>query len=329
MKIAGAKQKTYLANPDKGCIATLLYGPNNSLAESSAKKLLAVLCGNEKPEEIDGPAIKQNSALLSEKLGNLGLFDNPKAYFIPGAVDGITKEISESLEKIPLGSHLIVLAGDLPAKSSLRALFEKAGNLAAIACYEDEPHTLKAELKSMLAGAGKRIGEDTLDVFLQKISYKRYSLNTEIEKILIYLGSDQLITEELVEDLVSSNDSVDFSGFSNAAIELDRKNLYTALESSEGEGSAAITLIRGYLWYLFRLLEVRKKMEAGMMQEEALNSLQPRIHFKVMPAYRKHASANNTAKLMARIEELLDMERDIKLQKLPGSIDAIYGEVAL
>src|SRR3546814_6709617 len=103
---------------------------------------------------------------------------------ITGAGDRLAKLFQGFLDD-PLGDALVVVeAGELAARSSLRGAFEDCSVAAAIGCYADDARALQTLIEDMVAEAGKRILPEAVAWLTDNLGTDRMVTRGEIAKQL-------------------------------------------------------------------------------------------------------------------------------------------------
>src|SRR4051812_37128436 len=154
MKYTAAQLATYLKRPDAGLRAFLVYGPDDGLVRERAEAL-----GRSVAERLDDPfrvttlaaaQLAGDPARLADEAAAMSLMGGRRVVQLRGAGDGLAGALGAVLNA-PGDALIVVEAGELAARSSLRRLFEAAGNAAAIACYADGPRVLDRLIRETLA----------------------------------------------------------------------------------------------------------------------------------------------------------------------------------
>ncbi len=158
MKLAAADARTYLKRPEGRFGAVLLYGPDPIRVAENRANLVERLIGPDGAREFRltsfpaADARKRGGEIL-DCLKAVGFFPGPRAVVLDDATDAQRDLLERALSTLAEGDAvLVVTAGSLPARSRMRALFEAAGNAAAIGIYDDPPD--KGEVDEMIAAAG-------------------------------------------------------------------------------------------------------------------------------------------------------------------------------
>ncbi|MFN3936048.1 MAG: DNA polymerase III subunit delta [Gemmobacter sp.] len=160
MKLSPAEAARVFARPDPGMSALLIHGEDAMRVALRRQQVIAALIGPEGEAEmrlvrLSGPDLRRDAARLVDSVKERGFFPGPRVVFVEDAGDALTDAAAAALEDWQPGdAALIVTAAALPAKSSLRKLFE--GHRAALctAIYDDPPS--RAEIVAALDAAGLR-----------------------------------------------------------------------------------------------------------------------------------------------------------------------------
>ncbi|MBL4813157.1 MAG: DNA polymerase III subunit delta [Rhodobacteraceae bacterium] len=158
MKLSAREANNWLRKPDPASAGLLLFGGDPMRVALRRKEVITAMIGPQGEEEMrltrmSAAQLRKDPALLDDALRAQGFFPGPRAVLVEDATDGMTKQIGAALvDWRPGDAQIIVTAGALAARSSLRKLFEAAPNTVSIALYDDPPSA--EELAGLLNGAG-------------------------------------------------------------------------------------------------------------------------------------------------------------------------------
>lgn len=159
MKLTGAEAARRLAaQPDPARAGILLHGPDAMLVALLRQEMIAALIGPDgeaemRLERLAAADLRRDPAAIGDAMRARGFFAGPRVVLIEGATDAVAAPILDALATHrPGDACLVVAAGQLPARSSLRKGFESARNAAAIGLYPDPPG--RAEIEAALLRAG-------------------------------------------------------------------------------------------------------------------------------------------------------------------------------
>jgi len=167
MKLNARDALRFLQKPDKAKAAVLLFGPDAMRIALKRKALIDVLTGPNADEEmrlsrLDAAVLRKDPAALGDATKAVGFFPGLRVVHIESATDTTTKSVKAALEDWQAGDAVIVItAGQLNARSSLRKLIEGGRSTVAIGIYTDPPS--REEIEAQLAAKGlQNIPPDTM-----------------------------------------------------------------------------------------------------------------------------------------------------------------------
>ncbi|MDR9428992.1 DNA polymerase III subunit delta [Salibaculum sp.] len=158
MKLIPRDAARYCRKPDPEAAGLLIYGADAMRVATRRQEVIAALVGPEAEAEmrltrISGAELRKDAALLHDAIKAQGFFPGPRVAFVEEATDGTAKAIEPALaDWAPGDAQVIVTAGALTARSTLRKLFEGHKQAYAVGIYDDPPD--RAEIEGILAEAG-------------------------------------------------------------------------------------------------------------------------------------------------------------------------------
>ena len=137
--------------------AVLIYGPDAGQVDELCDRAVEKLeIERDNMFALDAADINDKVDALFAECCSPSMFGGRKMVIISNAGDSAAKQITDLVKHPGLCATVIVSAGDLRAGGGLRALFESASDLAAIACYTDDARTLSNLIRNELSAAGIR-----------------------------------------------------------------------------------------------------------------------------------------------------------------------------
>jgi len=158
MKLSTRDAAAYFAKPDPDATGCLIYGADPMRVALRRQQVIAALIGPAGEDEMRlarlSPAdLRTTPAALIDEVKARGFFPGPRVVFVEDAGDGLAKTLAAALDDWrPGDAQIVVTAGILAARSSLRKLFEGHKTAFAIAIYDDPPG--RAEIEAALTKAG-------------------------------------------------------------------------------------------------------------------------------------------------------------------------------
>ena len=158
MKLAGAAATGYLRKPDPAHAAILIFGADAMRVAEHRQAVIASLVGPQGEDEmrltrINASDLRKDPALLDDALKASGFFPGHRVAFVEDATDTTAPVIAAALTDWRVGdAQIVISAGSLTAKSSLRKVVEGHPNAVAIGLYDDPPSMADVEYALSQAG---------------------------------------------------------------------------------------------------------------------------------------------------------------------------------
>ncbi len=281
-------------NPPKSCRAFLIYGADGGLAKLHSQTLLKALKIDVADDfaitKLDFADVQSDPAMLHDALSAMSLMGDAPCVVVRDAGNRLTDILKDIYTASYDFNYLLVMAGELDSKSSLKALFEdeKRKNMAAIACYRVEGASLTAVIRTMLGEARINASPDVCAMLTSMLGNDRAIIQSEIDKISIYMGAERTLTPEIVQKCCADNQHLMLH---QAMLELLAGNMLAFVRTTERlmqSGESMVAAMR-VLQYHFTTLSglVEKHLRSGSAPAELVKSNRPFINFTSQPLYVK------------------------------------------
>lgn len=320
-KLSGGRIASFLKSPDPSCLVVLLFGPDQGLVRERADAIVrAVIGGLDDPFRVvvlSGASVKDDPPRLRDEAAALSLTGGRRIVRIREATDAIGEIVADFLSD-PAGEALIVLeAGELNKRSSLRRACEEAPNGAAIACYGDRPDELAGFVRESLRERGIRISDDALSALVDLLGADRLVVRSEIEKLITYVGDKKTVDRDDVA--ASAGDSAEHSldDIVYAAFDGDVNALDESLWKAFAEGVSPVSVLRAAQRHLSRVLLVKGLIARGSTYERAAAALFPPVIFTLAPRFRTHVQQWEHDRLAWSLDRVLAAELACTTEGLP------------
>jgi len=158
VKLAGRDAARFLARPDTGVAAVLLFGPDPMRVALKRAALVAALIGERGAGEmrltrLAGADLRRDPAAVSDAMRATGFFPGARVVLVDEAADAAAPALRVALDDWrPGDATLVAAAGNLGPGSALRKAFEAARSAVAIGVYADPPG--RDEIEAALAANG-------------------------------------------------------------------------------------------------------------------------------------------------------------------------------
>ena len=270
MKLAGAEANRYCAKPDPAKAGLLMFGADPMRVALKRQEAILALIGAQGEGEmrltrIQAADLRKDQALLSDATRAVGFFPGPRVAFVEDATDGLTATLEAALKDWRTGdAQIVVTAGNLTAKSTLRALFEKHLHAVSIVLYDEPPS--RDEIESLLAKSGlTQIAPAAMtDLTTLARDLDPGDFRQMLEKIALYKHQDPTpLTPTEIAALAPATIEAEVDDLLAAVADQRVAAIGPLLRRLEGQGILPVTLCIGALRH-FRALHVAASDPGGV-----------------------------------------------------------------
>lgn len=323
MKLSFRDIEPFVKKPDPAAHVILVYGPDNGLMKERARTIAnSVVADINDPFNavtLSADTLVSDPARLNDEAFAISMMGGDRLIRVEDAADKLTLIIREYL-KAPCPSALIVLeAGELGTKSSLRALCEKEKNAAAVPCYIEDERDLARLIRETLQADGHQIEADAVTWLATNISGDRMKARGEITKLATYKGSEKTpISLEDVRAACGEAGALALDDLVYATAGNDAAKALRTYNQLLEEGVNFVMILRSLQNHFRKLHLVRAHIDAGDTMEFALKKLSPPLFFKQEPAFRAQAGRWSLNAISGVLQKLMDLEAQCKQTGAPA-----------
>jgi DNA polymerase-3 subunit delta len=322
MKIAPKAAESFVAAPQAQAGSCLLYGPDQGLVRERALRIRNAILGDHADPfawvDLEESLLTADPARLADELSAISLMGGMRLICLRDVGDKSTKIIESALGCFHKDVFLLVQAGDLPSRSSLRALYEKEPRLAALACYKDEARDVAEIVRKALSDAGISLDRDTMDYTVSQLGNDRFVTRQEIEKIITYAGREKTLSLAEMQQLLDYNRDTELDDVVNAIADRHLVAMDAAIANLIREGAQPIAYLRALQRYFNRLYRLRGRMDAGESAESLIKAERPPVFFRQVPFMTRHLNSWNTAQIAKALKLMVEAELACKTSDLPA-----------
>jgi DNA polymerase-3 subunit delta len=325
VKLPSGRVEPFLRHPDPDIHAVLLYGPDAGLvrerAEVLGRSISPDLHDPFRVADITGAALAADPARLHDEAAQISLMGGRRLVRVREPADAQSGVFARFLAA-PLGDALIVVeAGDLPARSTLRRAFEEAAAGVAIACYPDGVRELGTVIRDSLGAHNIVASRDALQFLTGHLGGDRLLTRSELEKLALYAGDGGRVELDDARMSIADSAALSLDDAVLSAAEGDAAALDRALTRVFQEGASEVAVVRAMLRHLQRLHLLCVRVRAGEPVEAALRNARPPIFFKQQDSYRRQLGLWREPALRQQLERLAAAEIRLKTTGIPtGSV---------
>jgi len=317
MKISTAQIDNFIANPPNYINSILFYGPDDGLVKERSKLVVSKLLANEfQLTKFDYEAIKNQAHLLAEALVSIPFGGGRRIVRLVGAPATIPTTFQDIILESQ-SAFLVIEAGDLPPTSSLRTMFEKANNLAAVACYLDEAVSIRRIIINSLKNANVSYSEDSIAYLESVIGGDRLLIRSEIDKLITYLGDKKYLTLEEVSLICGDPLLFPAQDLCNAVFNGKSNLIADLFERLVKAGVPSINIIRLHIRYLLQLYNLRSLIISGNDISSSVKLVKPPIFFKQVPIISEHIKYWHLDNINVALRGLAQLESECKKTGTP------------
>jgi DNA polymerase-3 subunit delta len=323
MKYSNTQLARFQKSLDPAIRAALIYGPDEGLVRERAKTLLTAIAEDPgdpfRVVEMDLAAILDDPARLADEAAAISMMGGRRVVRITGGGDRLTKIFAGFLDELPGDGFVIVSAGELGAKSSLRKLFEGCDTAFAVACFSDNAETRDALIDSVLTKAGYQLDRDARTYLNEHLGNDRMVSRQELEKLALYKGDDdQPIT--LAEASVNIGDSATkaFDEAGSAALGGQLPALLASLETAYQGGDNPVGILRLVSRRLQRMHLVAAMSDQGGSMDAGFKALRPPAFSREANEMRRLLGRWNAGRLAEALRIVNEAEQQCKTTGLPA-----------
>jgi DNA polymerase-3 subunit delta len=286
MKLQFRDIESFVARPNPIARVIVVYGPDQGLVSERsvimAKTVIKDLNDPFNVVTLTTDQLLDDPVKLNDEAFAQSLMGGNRLIFIRDGADALTPLLKEYLKEPSRDTLVIVEAGELGTKSSLRALAEKVENATAVPCYVEDERDLTKFLQNAAKDAGYGIDRDALAALAGSLIGDRAVARGEFEKLITYKLSDTDKTIHLadVEACMGDVRSRTFDELVNAVGMGDANRMAASLAALSREQTASVAILRTVQGHFRRLYQVHLKMDAGADAKAAMKSLQPPVFWK-------------------------------------------------
>lgn len=249
MILKGAEAARYCARPAPGRAGLLLFGADAMRVAMKRQEAIAALVGPQGEAEmrltrIPAGELRKDGGRLGDAMRETGFFPGPRVVFLEDATDGLTETVAAALKDWRPGDAVIVVtAGGLTGKSTLKTLFEKAPNAVSIGFYDDPPTREEIEAELSRAGLTRIDPAAMADLGVLARALDPGDFRQTLEKIGLYKWGDTTpLTPAEVAALAPATLEAEVDDLLHAVAEGESRAVGLLMRRLEGQGVLPVTL---------------------------------------------------------------------------------------
>ena len=308
--------------------AVLVYGPDNGLVRERVTTLVSTIAKDPadpfKVADLSPSVLAKDAVRLVDEVLAIPFGGGRRVLVIREAGDEVTEAVSAVLEN-PAGRHelaalVIVGAGNLTPRSSLRRLFEGDDACAALPCYPDDEAGLAQLIRNSFSAADITFDPPALHTTAALLGNDRQANRREIEKLVLLAGPNGHLSEQMV--LACLGDSAEASAEAAvlSAADGNYDGLMGHLVRVWADGTEPVAVIRNAQRHFQRLHYVLAQTSEGVPIDAAIKRLRPPVFWRVAGQFRSQLAHWSLASLEISLARLTDAELSAKSTGTPAAL---------
>jgi len=335
VKIANSSIEAFLRQPDSAIVAVLLFGEDSGLVRERAGLMAATVVDDPsdpfRVAELTPASLKDDPVRLFDEMAALSLMGGRRLVRLTAAGNAHGNAIKAVLDDDAIaenGSLLVVEAGSLAPRDSLRKLFEGHERAAAIPCYLDDGRSLEGLIQETLAAHGLQAEPSAMAYLCDNLGTDRLVTRSELEKLALYKGRDGgAVTLAEAEANVGDGAPLARDDVALATASGDQAGLDRALTKCRVAGESPIAILRAVIRHMQRLHLLSLKAAQGGNISQLIKSHRPPIFFKHQQLIQRQLGVWRPGRLAQALAILTEAELDCKTTGLPA--EAICGRALI
>jgi DNA polymerase-3 subunit delta len=321
MKIPPNRTAEFLRRPPPEIRGALLYGPDAGLVRERADLLTAAICGDLKDpfriSELSASILAADPARLADEVAAMSLVGGRRVVRIRDAGEALTALLAETFAGARGDSLIVIEAGDLPARSSLRKLCEATAHAGAIACYADSARDLGDVIRQTFAARRITVSAEAQTYLVAHLGGDRLVTRQELEKLALYVGDGGRVEFADAVSCIGDTTTLSVEELVYAAADGNPARLEGAFLRCLQEGQAPISILRAVMRHFQRLHLAASRMSDGASADEVARSMRPPIFFKFIDRFKAQLATWPPRRAAAALDALTRAELDSKRSVLP------------
>lgn len=295
-----------LARLDPAWRLILFYGPDAGLVSERA----ATLARNsvDDPQDafqlirMDGDSVAADPLKLVDEANTIGLFGGRRSIRVSPTSKPLLAAVEPLLTAPSQDAIVVIEAGDLQRTNPLRTACERAKTALVVPCYGDAARDLGSIIDEMVRAAGKSIDRNSRDHLAGLLGGDRQTSRRELEKLLLYVGSDPAVTDAHIEAVVGDTAQREQAMLVDAVFAGRLPVLDLAQAKLSSEGLDPGVMLGAVLRQALILLKARQSIEAGRGIKEVVGTM--RLPYPRIATTEAALAAWNSAKLTEAVDLL-------------------------
>src|SRR5712672_3174654 len=265
--LKSAQIDAFLARPNPAQPIVLLFGPDAGLVRERAEALIRASVDDPNDPvslaRLEGDELASEPTRLVEEANTIPLFGGRRAVWVRAGGRNFTPAVEALVADAAPNCRVVIEAGDLKRNAPLRALCERAKNVAALPCYVDAEKEIARLIDDEMREAGLTIAPDARALLVPLLGGDRLASRSEIRKLALYAHGHGRVELDDVVAVVADASMLALDGVIDAAFAGRTGDVEFQFAKACIGGTSPGTIISGSLRHVATLHKARLAVEAG------------------------------------------------------------------
>ena len=305
-----------------------MYGPDSGLVRERISEVVDKIADDPTDPftvaDFPPSVLTKGSVRLVDEVLAISFAGGRRVLTVREAGDEVTEAVSAVLEneagRHELAALVIVGAGNLTPRSSLRRLFEGDDACAALPCYSDDEAGLAQLVRNSLSAAEITFDPPALHTATALLGNDRQANRREIEKLVLLAGANGHLSEQMVLASLGDNAEASAEAAVLSAADGNYDGLVGHLVRVWADGTEPVAVIRSAQRHFQRLHYVLAQTNDGVPVEAAIKRLRPPVFWRVAGQFRAQLTNWSLATLEISLARLTDAELSAKSTGTPAAL---------
>ncbi len=325
-----AEIDAFVQRPDPARPIALVYGPDAGLvAERAAALVRAAVDDPTDPfalARLDGDQLAADPSRLLDEAHTVPLFAGRRAIWVKAGGRDFTAAVEGLLGTGMRDCRVVIEAGDLRRTAPLRALGERAPEIAALACYVDTERDLARLVEEELRAADLSIAPDARAALLPLLGGDRRASRNELRKLALYARGRPRVELDDVVAVVADASALVLDNTIDAAFAGRAADVEASFSRVREAGVAMARILAVAVSHAGQLHRARLAVEDGASVPEAAQQIISRAQFRRKSAVEAALRMWTAARLERAIGSLAEAALDAR--RLSGAAAQLVDPMA-
>lgn len=313
--------ESFIKNGATGYKAVLFYGSDTGLVDEYRQRVGKAVCPDLKDafrvasffaDKVEDPVS------IVDEINAISFLGGRRVIFIKDAKNTFTNTFKAILSEYKSDALIIVTAGELKAKDSLPAFFEKETDLAVFPCYADEGAALLKMISKFLMENKKTAKQEVIQYIAENLGADRMLSKSELTKLVTYVGNaPQITTDDVTACLVDAS-ALSIDQLQYAITGGQQKIAQETLDKLFASGETAISILRMVAPHFKKFQLALAKIADGVSPDTAVASLF--LHFKKVALFKAQLPRWSQKNIASALDILVKTEIQCKQKNIPTQL---------